>query len=50
MFKRFSSEFKQQVINYSLTSSNESVAEIAQKLDVVYSTLDKWILEAKPIG
>ena len=54
MAKRFSPEFKQQAIDYALSNSNsnshESVAAIAQKLGVGYSTLDKWIREANPVG
>ena len=41
MAKRFSPEFKQQAIDYALSNSHESVAAIAQKLGVGYSTLDK---------
>jgi transposase-like protein len=48
MAKRFSPEFKQQAIDYALSNSHESVAAIAQKLGVGYSTLDKWIREANP--
>ena len=40
MAKRFSPEFKQQAIDYALSNSHESVAAIAQKLGVGYSTLD----------
>ena len=50
MAKRFSPEFKQQAIDYALSNSHESVAAIAQKLGVGYSTLDKWIREANPVG
>ncbi|MDM1021541.1 transposase, partial [Acinetobacter sp. VNK23] len=46
MAKRFSPEFKQQAIDYALSNSHESVAAIAQKLGVGYSTLDKWIRES----
>ncbi len=48
MDKRFSPEFKQQAIDNALSNSHQSVAAIAQKLDVGYSTLDKWIREANP--
>ncbi len=37
-------------IDYALSNSHESVATIAQKLGVGYSTLDKWIREANPVG
>jgi transposase len=50
MAKRFSPEFKQQAIVYALSNSHESVTAIAQKLRGGYSTLDKWIREANPIG
>lgn len=50
MAKRFSPEFKQQAIDYALSNSHESVAAIAQKLGVGYSTLDKWIRETNPAG
>ncbi len=50
MAKRFSPEFKQQAIDYALSNSYESVAAIAQKLGVGYSTLDKWIRETNPTG
>ena len=50
MAKRFSPEFKQQAINYALSNSHEPIAAIAQKLGVGYSTLDKWIREANPVG
>ncbi len=50
MAKRFSPEFKQQAIDYALSNSHESVAAIAQKLGVGYSTLDKWIRETNPTG
>ena len=49
MAKRFSPEFKQQAIDYALSNSHESVAAIAHKLGVGYSTLDKWIREANPV-
>ncbi len=41
MAKRFSPEFKQQAIEYALANSHESLATIARKLGVGYSTLDK---------
>ena len=50
MANRFSPEFKQQSIDYALSNSHESVAAIAQKLGVGYSTLDKWIRETNPMG
>jgi transposase-like protein len=50
MAKRFSPQFKQQAIDYALSNSHESVAAIAQKLGVGYSTLDKWIRETNPTG
>ena len=50
MAKRFSPEFKQQAIDYALSNSHESVAAVAQKLGVGYSTLDKWIRETNPAG
>ncbi len=46
MAKRFSPEFKQQAIEYALTNSHESLATIARKLGVGYSTLDKWVRES----
>ena len=49
MAKRFSPEFKQQAIDYALSNSHESIAAIAHKLGVGYSTLDKWIREANPV-
>lgn len=50
MAKRFSSEFKQQAIDYALANSHEPLASIAVKLGVGYSTLDKWIRMANPDG
>lgn len=50
MAKRFSPEFKQQAIDYALANSHESLASIAVKLGVGYSTLDKWIRMANPAG
>lgn len=50
MAKRFSPEFKQQAIDYALSNSHEAIAAIAQKLGVGYSTLEKWIREANPVG
>jgi len=50
MAKRFSSEFKQQAIDYALTNSHESLASIAVKIGVGYSTLDKWIRETNSMG
>lgn len=41
MAKRFRQEFKQQTIEYALSNSHESLALIAQRLGVGYSTLDK---------
>lgn len=43
MAKRFSTEFKQQVIEYALANSHEPLAAIARKLGMDYSTLDKWV-------
>ncbi len=48
MAKRFSPEFKQLAIDYALANSYESLASIAVKLGVGYSTLDKWIRMANP--
>lgn len=45
MAKRFSPEFKQQAIEYALANSHESLAAIARKLGIGYSTLDKWVRE-----
>lgn len=50
MAKRFNPEFKQQAIDYALSNSHEPIAAIAQKLGVGYSTLEKWIREANPVG
>jgi len=50
MAKRFSSEFKQQAIDYALANSHESLASIAVKIGVGYSTLDKWIRETNSMG
>ena len=50
MAKRFFFFFKQQAIDYALSNSHESLAAIAQKLGVGYSTLDKWIREINPAG
>ncbi|WP_180160599.1 IS3 family transposase [Acinetobacter sp. YH12054] len=50
MAKRFNPKFKQQAIDYALSNSHEPIAAIAQKLGVGYSTLDKWIREANPVG
>ena len=43
MAKRFSTEFKQQVIENALANSHEPLAAIARKLGMDYSTLDKWV-------
>lgn len=50
MAKRFSPEFKQQSIDYALANSNESLAAIANKLGIGYSTLDKWVRQASEVG
>ena len=50
MAKRFSPEFKQQEIDYALSNPHEPIAAIAQKLDVGYSTLDKYIRKPNPEG
>ena len=50
MAKRFSPEFKQQSIDYALANSNESLAAIANKLGIGYSTLDKWVRQASEAG
>lgn len=50
MAKRFSPEFKQQAIDYTLANSHESLTSIAVKLGVGYSTLDKWIRLVNPDG
>ena len=50
MAKRFSSEFKQQAIDYALANSHKSLASIAVKIGVGYSTLDKWIRETNSMG
>ncbi len=39
MAKRFSPEFKQQAIDYAFANAHESLATIAVKLVVSYSTL-----------
>ncbi|WAK64926.1 transposase [Acinetobacter baumannii] len=46
MAKRFSPEFKQQAIDYALANSSESIAALANKLGIGYSTLDKWIRQS----
>ncbi len=46
MAKRFSPEFKQQAIEYTLANSHEPIAAIARKLGIGYSTLDKWVRES----
>lgn len=43
MAKRFSTEFKQQAIEYVLANSHEPLAAIARKLGVGYKTLDKRV-------
>ena len=40
MAKRLSPEFKQQAIDYALSNSHKSLASIAAKLGVGYSTLE----------
>jgi len=50
MAKRFSPEFKQQSIEYALANTHESLAAIAKKLGVGYSTLDKWVRETNLAG
>jgi transposase len=50
MAKRFSTEFKQQSIEYALANTHESLAAIAKKLGVGYSTLDKWVRETNLAG
>ncbi|WP_152630516.1 helix-turn-helix domain-containing protein, partial [Acinetobacter ursingii] len=50
MHKVCSADAYQQAIDYALSNSHESVAAIAQKLGVGYSTLDKWIRETNPAG
>ena len=50
MAKRFSTEFKQQSIEYALANTHEPLAVIARKLGVSYSTLDKWARETNLAG
>lgn len=50
MAKRFSSEFKQQAIDYALANSNEPLSTIANKLGIGYSTLDKWVCQSSEAG
>ena len=50
MAKRFSPEFKQQSVDYALANSHEPLSAVANKLGIGYSTLDKWIREANPVG
>lgn len=50
MAKLFSTEFKQQSIEYALANTHESLAAIAKKLGVGYSTLDKWVRETNLAG
>ncbi len=50
MAKRFSPKFKQQATDYAFPNLHESLATIAVKLGVGYSTLDKWVRMANPEG
>lgn len=50
MAKRFSPEFKQQAIDYALANSSESLATIANKLGIGYSTLDKWVRQSSSVS
>lgn len=45
----FTDEFKQGVIDYVLSHSDESKVSIAKKFDVADSTVHKWMKEAKDI-
>lgn len=48
MVKKFSTEFKQQSVDYALSNAHLSLAEIANYLGVGHSTIDKWIRQIAP--
>lgn len=48
MVKKFSSEFKQQSVDYALSNAHLSIGEIANDLGVGKSTLDKWVRALAP--
>lgn len=48
MVKKFSSEFKQQAVDYALSNAHLSLVEIANHLGVGHSTIDKWIRQLAP--
>ncbi|WP_392561785.1 transposase [Orbus sturtevantii] len=43
MVKKFSTEFKQQSVDYALSNAHLSITELANHLGIGKSTLDKWI-------
>lgn len=43
MIKKFSDEFKQQSVDYTLSNAHLSLAEIANHLGVGHLTIDKWV-------
>lgn len=48
MAKKFSTEFKQQSVDYALSNAHLSLAEISKYLGIGNSTLDKWIRQINP--
>ncbi|WP_392561783.1 IS3 family transposase [Orbus sturtevantii] len=48
MVKKFSTEFKQQSVDYALSNAHLSLVEIANHLGIGKSTLDKWIRQINP--
>ena len=43
MTKRYSSQFKQEALNFTQVHPSLGIATIAKQLDIGYSTLDNWL-------
>ncbi len=43
MTKRYSTQFKQEALNFVQTHPNTGIATVAKQLGVGYSTLDNWL-------
>ncbi|WP_392564200.1 IS3 family transposase [Orbus wheelerorum] len=48
MVKKFSTEFKQQSVDYALSNAHLSLADIANHLGIGQSTLDRWVRQINP--
>jgi len=50
MNKKFTDDFKDQAVQKALTRGSKNLEQLAQELNVGYSTLQKWIREYKTVN